>query len=462
MRAPTSSAAPAHRARAANDQGFTLVEVLVAVMIIAIVITAALTVFDVSTRATFNAERSQIAVNEAQNQMEDLKALDYDQLALTSTPAASTDPLDSRHRISGARFQLTDGDNSSLADMVINGQSGVSAGTVNPGPTSFTDGGLSGKVYRFIVWQDDPRCPSTCPGTHDFKRAVVAVKLDSVGAATGGTRYIEIQSDFADPHEGVQGSAPPPAAGQTVTAQQFFLTDTSCDHTTRQPITADHLVHNTLGTCSAGVNSGTTAGAPDLLYFVPPPDPDVNDVSNPPYYDYAIDIEPTVNPQSDKGLQLRRPNADGCAYTPASSTEPNAHEVVHRWVSPQMSTNFVATGKATLNFFTRTLNQTIQPANLCIWLFTRNAVGVDTLLRDQNTSLSNFSYQLNNWPHSSGWTEDTVQLNFSQVAVAANDQLGLAVGIERADTPAAIEFLYDHPEASSRLEVATTTPISGL
>jgi prepilin-type N-terminal cleavage/methylation domain-containing protein len=455
--------------RLGAEAGFTLVEVLVAVMIIALGITSALTVFDVSTRATFNAERSQVAVDEAQRQMEDMRALDYDQVALSSTPATTTDPNDPTSRVNGTRFELTDGDTSSFADLVVNGQSGITNGAIAPGPSSFSEDGITGKVYRFVVWQDDPGCTTTCPGTQDFKRVIVAVKLDSVGAATGGRRYVELQSDFTPPKEGVQGSAPPPSNGQTVTAEQLFLTDTSCDHTTRQAIAGDHLDHNTLAgvagigllaSCDRGLHTGSTAGAPDLLAADAPTDPDPSDPTNPPYYDYATDIEPVLNPQNDKGLQLRRPAAaDGCVYDPAPGGEANPQEVVHRWVSTPMAANFVATGKATLNFWTRTLNQTNQPGKLCIWLFTRNSLGSDTLISSLDTSQPYFTFQLDSWPHSSAWAQESVQMNFSQVTVQSGSRIGVAVGVERAGTQGAIEFLYDHPEGPSRLEVATNTPI---
>ena len=36
------------------------------------------------------------------------------------------------------------------------------------------------------------------------------------------------------------------------------------------PITADHNTHNTLGTCSNGVQTGNTKGAADLMFTDPP------------------------------------------------------------------------------------------------------------------------------------------------------------------------------------------------
>ena len=45
---------------------------------------------------------------------------------------------------------------------------------------------------------------------------------------------------------------------------------------------------------------------PDGLYLEAPPDEDPNDPNIPPLYDYANDVEPSLNPDQDKGLQLLR------------------------------------------------------------------------------------------------------------------------------------------------------------
>ena len=111
-----------------------------------------------------------------------------------------------------------------------------------------------------------------------------------------------------------------------MTAQQFFLTDTPCASggtTSRQEITGDHLLHNTLGTCASGLQTGTTDGAPDALLLGGPPDPAPEDPSNPLLYDYSNDsyLEPT--PDTDKGLQIRRDDTSGCHYVPTGPSTPS-------------------------------------------------------------------------------------------------------------------------------------------
>ena len=49
----------------------------------------------------------------------------------------------------------------------------------------------------------------------------------------------------------------------------------------------------------------------------------------------------------------------------------------------------------------------------------------------------------------------------AQGTISAGDRLGVALASERAGTTfdAGIQVLYDHPNAPTRLEVDTTTPI---
>ena len=117
---------------------------------------------------------------EAQRELEQIRQLDYKDVALTTTPAASSDPKNPGYRVSGSDFALgwdgtTPSDN---AEMVVKNIGGVTDGSVSPGPTSFTSGDVSGKVYRYIVWRNDTSCAAeTCPGEQDYKQIIVAVKL---------------------------------------------------------------------------------------------------------------------------------------------------------------------------------------------------------------------------------------------------------------------------------------------
>src|SRR5687768_12091052 len=231
------------RSRLASEEGFGLVETLVAFLILIAGMLAAFQLFDTATRTTFRAEQSQVAINVAQREMEEIRNLKYDQIAMTTSPVFNSDPKDPRNRVSGTRFDA--GNDGQLFEMVRNGSALDAGGTINcshsrfspcvaAGPEDFTSGDVSGQIYRFVVWRNDPTCsPSVCTGSQDLKRAIVVVGLNDV-AASFDRNYVEVQSDFVDPDATMTSDLP---SGQEVNVpQQFWLTDTTCDNTQRQPI----------------------------------------------------------------------------------------------------------------------------------------------------------------------------------------------------------------------------------
>lgn len=456
------------------EEGMTIVEVVIAAMVLAL---GAAATFGVLTSATKNAQRAkatQVAQNRAQLELETLRTLDNDELAMTAAPSPSTNELNPNYRVLNGTFALIRQPPSGYANLVVNGGSVygggfVEGGVVNPGPTPFASGDVTGKVYRYVVWRDDASCPpATCPGTQDYKQIVVAVKLDTPGNQAGERGYVEVASDFVDPTDSALND-PIPGANGVVTAQQFYLSDTPCaaaGATVRQEVTGDHPLHNTLGRCADGPQIESTPGAPDALLTSVPPDPDYLDDLNPSMYDYADDfyLEPT--PDTDKGVQILRDDTVGCNYTPTGST--NKEAKVHRWVTDPMAEDFTMVEKATLEFYTRTLNDAAYNGQLCIYLFRRDeteAGFTDTRLTDKSTGLSYWTYS----PGGTGWwagkwelVRQTMTFNSSPYTIPAGDRLGVALSVERSKTTGdALAIMYEHPEFPTRIEVDTNTPIDG-
>lgn len=254
-----------------GEAGVTIVEVIVATVVLALGAMATFGILGAATKNTQRAKATQVALNQAQKEIEVMRSLSNDQLAMTATPPNSSNPLDPNYRVTNGTFALIRQPPSSYANLVVNGGSlygggFVEGGIVSPGPTAFSSGDVTGSIYRYIVWRDDTRCPAaTCPGTQDYKQIVVAVKLDTPPNQSGERGYVEVASDFVDPTDSALND-PPPGSSGVVTAQQFYLSDTPCavsGTTQRQEIAGDHLLHNTLGTCASGVQSGSTLGAPD-------------------------------------------------------------------------------------------------------------------------------------------------------------------------------------------------------
>jgi type II secretory pathway pseudopilin PulG len=450
-----------------------MVEVLVAAIILIIGTLAVFTAFDASTHATARSEATQVAQNRAQQELEKIRAADFSTIALTSAPAFSENPKDPRNRVLNGTFLMNPGGSpADYATMVVNGgtsQGGatITGGTIHPGPQSFKSGDISGDIYRYVVWRDEPKCPATtCPGYQDFKRVVIVVRLDDTAVSDPHRpAYIDVHSDFVDPRDSVISDTPTGGASQ-VTAQQFWLTDTPCESdgsTIRQGITGDHALHNTLGRCSDGPHTGSTAGAPDTLIPSQAPDPEPDDPGIPLQYDYSNDTYLEPNPNTDKGIQIQRQDVNGCSYTPSGT---NPESKVHRWVTDPMASTFELNNDASLYFFSRTINQASHSGRLCAYLFIRstNGAGVatDSLIINQSTGLSYFTYQPGGtglWPTNFPSPANKVTMQFADRTVAAGQQLGLAVSVDRAVTPASLEFMFDHPDYATRLEVGTTTPL---
>ena len=452
----------------------TIIEVVVAAVILALGALAAFGVLSAATKNNQRAKSSQVALNRAQEEIEKLRGLQNKQLAMTAAPPHVTSSLNPNYRVSSSTFALLREPPSGYEDLVVNGGSlygggFVSGGIVSPGPTSFTSGDVSGKIYRYVVWRNDASCPAaTCPGEQDYKQIVVAVKLDTPGNQSGERGYVEVTSDFVDPTDSALND-PIPGANGVVTAQQFYLSDTPCSPsgvTTRQDITGDHLLHNTLGLCADGLQTGSgKAGAPDALLTGVPPDPDINDESNPPLYDYSDDVYLEPTPDTDKGVQILRDETPSCNFTPTGTTHPEAQ--THRWVTDPMTSNFMMLEKATLEFYTRTLSDESYNGQICIFLFKRHdaASPPDTRLTNKATG---FGYWIYN-PGGTGWwrgawekVRQEMTFNGSPVTIPAGDRLGVGITVERANTTgSALSFMYDHPRFPTRIEVDTNTPING-
>jgi prepilin-type N-terminal cleavage/methylation domain-containing protein len=467
--------------RIAKDGGFTMVEVLVAVLVVVIGALATFGLLSNAIKNTARAKGTQVALDRAQQEMEALRSLSNKQLAMTATPAVSTDRLNPNYRISSSSFALTREPRGNYATMVVNGGSlygggTIEGGVVNPGPTSFSSGDVSGKIYRYVVWRNDEKCGTGCPGGQDFKQIVVVVKMDALASQGGERGYVEVQSDFVDPTDSPKSDPLPASNGQVVTAQQFFLTDTPCSSggtTARQAISGDHLLHNTLGTCASGAQVERTVGAPDALLLGGPPDPAPEDPNDPLLYDYSSDsyLEPT--PNTDKGLQIRRDEkVSGCLYSPAKETASlDPQSQIHRWVTDPFSSGFTLSGKITLEFYTRSINEAQHKGTLCVFLFKRHETGSpptaeDAILANAKGGAGYWTFTPEgnaNWP-STEWKRIRLTMEFLSppYTIPAGDRLGVALSVERANTPAeAIQIMYDHPQYPARLEVDTNTPLEG-
>lgn len=465
-----------------REEGMTIVEVVVAGLILVLGALGVLGVVDAATRNTFRAEQSQVVANVLQAEMEKLRQLPYAELASTELPVHVGDPEDPNSRVASTTFYYTGRNGTGLKPLVYNGGTNgsetIEGGTVDPGPTPFQVGDVKGDVYRYVVWDT---CPSSlCQDGRHLKRAVVAVRLDQT-ASGGIRRYQEVQGQFVDPDAEPASFPSQEPGGSDTVSWTLWLTDTPCDQTARQshpPENGDHASHNTRGDCADDMQEGNVPGAPDLLWQEAPElPPEIPTFPGyPDYkYDYATDVEPQG--EGDEGLQML-PGGD-CASTQATdlargvATEPDGDattfQKVHRWLSSPLpategGADVLLTGDGTLSLWTRTIAGAVYQGEVCAWLFVRTydeSTIADTLAVNLGPPLSlHFSHFATSWP-SSGWTEVSLPLSFGYaeeggaLALPAGSRLGLALSVGEG-TPTGLQFLYDEPSFDSRLLLDTT------
>jgi hypothetical protein len=479
------------RARIADERGITIVEVVVAALILTVSALALLGLTDAASRNTYRAEQSQVVVNRLQAEMERIRQLPFSEVALESAPPTSSDPALPASRVAGTQFAVQR-NGTGAAPLAINGGTTpggepVSGGQVNPGPQAFTSGDIHGTIHRYVVY---PGVPANCPGCRadDLKRVIVAIALDDT--ASGGERvYQEIQSEVANPDTVPEDNDLPPCCGNEPGSATFYITDTPCNNTTRQPLTGDHLTHNTRRLCSDGLKTGGTPGAPDLMATDPPPTPDSGAE---PFNDYATDVEPTQDPLTDAGLTLREPSTNGCLLdTPTLGLnrtidflggETAPEQRMHMWLSNPTTTDFrlLTAATADLNLWTKTINGQPYGGKICIWVFKRVTLNLPLLgpisvdipainIQPPLIDAEHFEFQRAFWPQE--WTEIRVPMQFIWATDAITSlggtligepRLGLAITVERGFTgggelggggASGLEFMYDHRERDSRLVI---------
>jgi prepilin-type N-terminal cleavage/methylation domain-containing protein len=435
-----------------GERGFTLIEVLIAVFLVTVGIAATIGVFGASGRTTLGAQRSDVATQQAQAEIEKLSTLSYGQLALTSAPPASSDPSDPDSWVTGSSFAVRSGVSEQLVLAAGAGQTAM----VDPGPQSFsvgTGGGVvTGKIYRFVSWHDE-RCPnSLCDGTQNTKRVTVAVTLDSI--PTQAPRApLRISSLIADKNTTPPGTSAAAAGHPTVTAQSFYLYDTRCGQTEPQPQTGSHATHDT-------ASSGTTAASDSTCEN---PDaskqPDLMGPSLPagssstPLYDYSSDL----SGHRPGGLaMIHRGTTCDTSYAASnagSATVPNKWSI-HAWSTNPYASTFHLDGQVTMSLFASTIGGAAGRGVVCASLVDRQVV--NGVQRDR--ALGSFGYDLASWPSSPRRLTFTFDLSQAQ-DVAAGHRLVLVLQA-RGESDNDLVLLYDHPLYPSLLEVATSTPLA--
>jgi prepilin-type N-terminal cleavage/methylation domain-containing protein len=439
-----------------GEQGFSLVEVLLAMALSAVGIAATIGVFGASSRTTARAQQGEVGAHQAQAELDRLSKLPYGRLAMTSLPAASTDPQSPGYGVNGSQFNVRPG----LTEALVTQPGEGETAQVDAGPDPFAvgqDGAtITGRIYRFVTWRDE-QCPATiCDGTQNTKRLIVAATVDpSPGSAQRGPLWFStvITDPRAAPagYTGTAGGAGG-GGGSNTSAQLFYLYDTPCSQTSRQTPGASHNTRSTAQTSPSSSSYSTCQNPdasknPDLMGPAPPSG------TNAPVYEYSADLGgdyPGGLAMMRKGTSCK---ASYSASDAANTAVPNKWSV-HAWATnPFATTAFHVSGRVTVSVYTATLSGVAGRGVLCATLIERTESGGIA----SDTAIGSTTYDIAGWPTSTRRLSFTFNVS-PALEVEVGHRLVLALHL-RGESANDIAILYDHPSYQSLLEVETSTPL---
>ena len=168
MRA-THSPAAAGRRRLRDEEGFGLVELLVAMVLVLVGVLSAFLAFEASQRSTARGERNAAVAARSQAELERIVAMPYAEVGMQSIPKNSgsgntKDPLN--YVVNSPAGYEYDWSQPAKQEQFVN------EGSLAPS-SAWTDGNRSGTLYRFVTWVSDP-CPA-CAKSQDYKRVTIVL-----------------------------------------------------------------------------------------------------------------------------------------------------------------------------------------------------------------------------------------------------------------------------------------------
>jgi Tfp pilus assembly protein PilV len=193
--------------RGGGEDGFTLVEVLIAAFILALGSFAIFMAFAMAVKNVQRGRDSQIALSVAQREMEKIRSLPYERVLMTAAPTSSTETASPANRISGNEYALNRvgtekqpfavaaaGVCTSAKPCVNNQPASSCVGGASPG--TFTNGTATGSVYCYVTTVKDAPCELATGKTCTYRRVVVAVWLTKSSNQAVRAPYYELQANF--------------------------------------------------------------------------------------------------------------------------------------------------------------------------------------------------------------------------------------------------------------------------
>ncbi|HUZ29199.1 MAG TPA: prepilin-type N-terminal cleavage/methylation domain-containing protein [Solirubrobacteraceae bacterium] len=478
--------------RLKRQDGFTIIEVLVGVLILAVGILSTLAVFSDARKLSLTAEHKTTMGQRAQSELERVLALPWNQVALTGSSSGwSTNPSDYTYvsaspgacpaNASGpAPTYQPDhavGGSSNTESLVINGCSYTntvsgssqtvtpSQGTLAPVQTwsaPLRDGTtITGQVYDFITWTADPTCSqtatpgSTCSTTNDYKRVTVVVTMTGAHPANPAiyAEYVTPPNSGHPPNSATgttctQGTqtvsctnTPPP--GQVPTPS-YQLCDTSASNSscTEPTSCAGNILDNTVtGVGAVSDLLGTSQPTADCTSGTPP-------VPTPPCFATNLGCGTGVSGGGNVppgGLPIQPTSGSTCTTPPADNTK------AHSWVTPAIAagSTWNLTGTGTMTSYFESGTATPVNATLCMALYVLPSGLGGTLLGTQIGGTFSASVSA-----SAGVpTPATFDFNVGSgtYALASTGAARIEVVVWIVNSSSAVDLVYDQSQFASQI-----------
>ncbi|CAB4923483.1 unannotated protein [freshwater metagenome] len=440
------------------EHGFTLMETVVAMLVLTVGLLATLGAYDGARGLTAVSERTTVVAHRAQAEIERVRGLGWSGIAMDAVPVRSTDAADPASWLTPDAPPGLRPDRrapSTVEPLVV----APGTGRVAAEPRSWTDGRLSGRLHTWVTRVPDGSCGAGCPGGGEARRITVAVTVDGGAARRGPFVMSTLVTDPSAAPAGlvvdgtrnplrdptitcatsgggaVPCAAPVPAGSGT----SWFLYDTPASRTTWSAVTEDHPTDRTVAPallCLLPLLA--ECPVPDLMGDEPTPAPAVL----PPLLDRSSDLPGSAG---SGGRVLRRDDVE-CDGTPSQDNTTS-----QRWVTPPLGRETTPTGQGGLTLYSRTTTGTEARVTVCVQLSVAPGP-VRELLGLPDTILGTASYTLAAWPAVTTPVSFGFALPGTISTVAAGSRIAARVWLA-ASSQADVVLAYDHPTVQSALQL---------
>ncbi|HEX2162071.1 MAG TPA: prepilin-type N-terminal cleavage/methylation domain-containing protein [Thermoleophilaceae bacterium] len=443
-----------------SQDGFTLIEVMVALLLLTVGIFAVATTFDFSRASTSQSELETAAVDRAQREIEAIRSLPYEQVAhpLGGIAPAAGDEADPAARVSGASFAWDRSNDAASEPLVISADGAV------PMKQTIARGAgdrFGYTIWRFVTATDEPACVAAveCPDDGGgYRRVTVVVRVSGVGEtlAPVWTSTTVIDPAAAANNDGTPQTLcqKPDGSGLELcseevdgTSMDLYLTNTPAGgHDARVEPAASGPLHKTVAippSCHAGAAVGCPV--PDLMVGEPLAQLAEEDPV-PPLRTFAADVEPSVA----AGRPLLEDVA--CDATPTRHGGDDVNLRGAYWVSPVLDAPIHLRGVGGLYLYARTWSETAADVTLCGIVYRAPASVANPVLSPPH-EIGRIDVTTP-WPETFQPVAATFDFDLDpgdpHATVEADERIGLRLWV--ADGSAdEIVLLYDHPLNQSRL-----------